>query len=123
MISFLPKRPCLWGDTLALGVRLIVGLLTALILAGELPCARAVHRHQNARDVASPQRERGVRPWDKYGRLLAYVYVGNNMVNPEPVRLGYAQVATFPPNVKSQERFLTLQRDAREAERDLWGAK
>jgi micrococcal nuclease len=58
---------------------------------------------------------------DKYGRLLAYVYVGDTMVNAELVRQGYAQVATFPPNVKYQERFLALQREAREARRGLWG--
>jgi micrococcal nuclease len=44
------------------------------------------------------------------------------MVNAELVRQGYAQVATFPPNVKSQVRFLRLQRDAREQRRGLWGA-
>jgi hypothetical protein len=30
-------------------------------------------------------------------------------------------VATFPPNVKYQERFLKAQREAREANRGLWG--
>lgn len=43
------------------------------------------------------------------------------MVNAELVRLGYAQVATFPPNVKYQDVFLTLQRESREARRGLWG--
>jgi micrococcal nuclease len=39
----------------------------------------------------------------------------------ERVRRGYAQVMTIPPNVKYQERFLKLQREAREARRGLWG--
>jgi micrococcal nuclease len=43
------------------------------------------------------------------------------MLNGEPVRQGYAQVATFPPNVKYQELFLKIQREAREAKRGLWG--
>ena len=30
-------------------------------------------------------------------------------------------MATFPPNVKYQERFLEAQREAREANRGLWG--
>jgi micrococcal nuclease len=60
---------------------------------------------------------------DRYGRLLAHVYVGEVMVNAELVRQGYAQVATFPPNVKYQELFLRLQREAREAGRRLWGAR
>jgi micrococcal nuclease len=58
---------------------------------------------------------------DRYGRLRAYVSVGNMMVNAELMRPGYAQVATFPPNVKYQDLFLTLQREAREAKRGLWG--
>jgi micrococcal nuclease len=60
---------------------------------------------------------------DKYQRTLAYVYVGDTMLNAELVRQGYAQVATFPPNVTYQELFLKLQREAREAGRGLWKAK
>jgi micrococcal nuclease len=49
------------------------------------------------------------------------VYVGDLMLNAELVRQGYAQVATVPPNVKYQELFLQLQREARETKRRLWG--
>jgi micrococcal nuclease len=66
--------------------------------------------------------ELDVQPWDRYQRLLAYVYVGDVMVNAELVRLGFAQVATYPPNVQYQERFLALQHEAREAKRGLWGS-
>jgi micrococcal nuclease len=65
--------------------------------------------------------ERDVRTRDRYGRLLAYVWIGDVMVNAELVRLGYAQVMTVPPNVRHQERFLKLQREARESQRGLWG--
>lgn len=62
---------------------------------------------------------------DMYGRLLAYVWVRRArrrvMVNAEMVHRGYAQVMTSPPNVKYQELFLKLQRQAREAGRGLWG--
>ena len=57
---------------------------------------------------------------DTYKRLLAYVYVGDIMLNAELVRRGYAQVATLPPNVKFQQLLLQLQREAREAKRGLW---
>jgi micrococcal nuclease len=60
---------------------------------------------------------------DRYGRLLAYVYVGDTMVGAELVRLGYAQVMTIPPNVRHQELFLKLEREARETERGLWNVK
>lgn len=58
---------------------------------------------------------------DRYGRLLAYVWTGDTMVNAELIRLGYAQVMTVPPNVRHQALFLKLQRAAREAGRGLWG--
>ena len=64
--------------------------------------------------------ELDVQTRDRYGRLLAYVWVGDTMVNAELVRLGYAQVMTVPPNVRYQDLFLKLQRQAREAARGLW---
>jgi micrococcal nuclease len=57
------------------------------------------------------------------GRVLAYVWVGNVMVNAELVRRGYAQVMTIPPNVKHAELFVRLQREAREAGRGLWAPR
>ncbi len=65
--------------------------------------------------------ELDVRARDRYGRLLAYVWVGDVMVNAELVRLGYAQVMTVPPNVRHQALFLRLQREARAGHRGLWG--
>jgi micrococcal nuclease len=65
--------------------------------------------------------ELDVRTRDRYGRLLAYVWLGDVMVNAELVRLGYAQVMTVPPNVRHQELFVNLQRAARAARRGLWG--
>jgi micrococcal nuclease len=59
---------------------------------------------------------------DPYGRLLAYVYLPDGeMFNETLVEEGYAQVATFPPNVKYTDRFLEAQREARAANRGLWG--
>jgi len=63
-----------------------------------------------------------VRRRDQYGRLLAYVYLEHGtFVNARLVEQGYAQVMTVPPNVKHQDLFLKLQREAREAGRGLWG--
>lgn len=64
--------------------------------------------------------ELDVQERDHYGRLLAYVWVGETMVNAELVRLGYAQVMTIPPNVRYQAMLVKLQREAREAGRGLW---
>ncbi|MFP4250109.1 MAG: thermonuclease family protein [Armatimonadota bacterium] len=57
---------------------------------------------------------------DRYGRLLAYVYVDDTFVNAELVRRGLAQVSTYPPNVRHEEHFLKLQREARRVGRGLW---
>jgi micrococcal nuclease len=66
--------------------------------------------------------ERDVSETDRYGRLLRYVYVGELFVNAELVRQGYAQASAYPPDVKHQDLFRSLEREAREAGRGLWGA-
>ena len=65
--------------------------------------------------------ELDVREWDRYRRLLAYVYVGDVMINAELVRLGCAHALTVPPNVAHEQHFVRLEREAREARRGLWG--
>ncbi len=55
-------------------------------------------------------------------RLLAYVYPDEEeMFNETLLREGYAQVATFPPNVRYVDRFLAAQEGARSAGIGLWG--
>ncbi len=59
---------------------------------------------------------------DKYGRLLAYVFLkdGGTFVNAEIVKQGYASLMTWPPNVKYADLFLLLYRQARQHKRGLW---
>ena len=83
------------------------------------PEAHAVNRRLI--DGKRVRLELDVQSRDRYGRLLAYVWVGETMTNAELVRLGYAQVMTVPPNVRHQALFLKLQRDARQTGRGLWG--
>src|SRR5262245_20710130 len=64
--------------------------------------------------------ELDVQTRDRWGRLQAYVWVGDTMINAELIRLGYAHVMTVPPNVRYQELFVKLQREAREGGRGLW---
>lgn len=59
---------------------------------------------------------------DRYGRLLRYVYVGDEMVNDTLIKEGYAKISTFPPDVKFKDRFLTSERQARVAKIGLWQA-
>ncbi len=64
--------------------------------------------------------EKDVSDVDRYGRLLRYVYVGELFVNAELVALGYAQAATYPPDVAFADLFVDLEREAREGGRGLW---
>lgn len=66
--------------------------------------------------------ERDVSDKDRYGRLLRYVYVGDLFVNLELVKQGYATSYTYPPDVEYQDQFVAAQKEARDAERGLWGA-
>ncbi len=61
---------------------------------------------------------------DKYNRTLAYVYLEDGtFVNAWLVENGYARVSTYPPNVKYQDKFIELERKAREEGKGLWGNK
>jgi len=67
--------------------------------------------------------EYDVQQRDRYGRLLAYVYLEDGtFLNAELLRQGYANLATHPPNVKHVEQFVQLQREARENHRGRWAA-
>ncbi|MBI4587887.1 MAG: thermonuclease family protein [Candidatus Rokubacteria bacterium] len=88
---------------------------------GEEPGGReASEVNRQITEGKSVRLELDVQERDRYGRLLAYVWVDGIMVNAELVRRGYAQVMTVPPNVRYQDLFLKLQREARQAGRGLW---
>lgn len=65
--------------------------------------------------------KRDVSETDQYGRLLRYVYLADGtFVNAELLRMGYAQVATYPPDVMHQVLFLELQAEAQATGQGLW---
>ncbi len=59
---------------------------------------------------------------DVYGRLLAYVYVGDQFVNGELVAGGYARTLEIAPNTAHAGQLERLQERASAAGRGLWGA-
>ncbi len=87
----------------------------------EQPGARQAHA-ANRRLVEGKRvrLELDVQSRDRYGRLLAYVWIADTMINAELLRLGYAQVMTVPPNVRHRDHFRALERSARESRRGLW---
>ena len=79
-------------------------------LVGLLPAGRTVRLEV---DVA---------PRDRYGRVLAYVWVGATLVNEAMVRNGWAVRYTVPPNVKYADRIGRAQKKARAAGAGLWAS-
>jgi len=80
----------------------------------------ASERNRQLVEGKTVELEKDVSETDKYGRLLRYVWVGGEMVNATLVREGYAMAITYPPDVKYQELFLSLQQEARDAGLGLW---
>lgn len=79
--------------------------------------------------------EKDISDKDKYGRLLRYVYVADPsfavvdgqtpkqiFVNDYLVKNGYAQVATYPPDVNYQKMFLSSQKEAKSKLAGLWSS-
>lgn len=63
-------------------------------------------------------------PRDRYGRLLAYVFLpGRDMVQERLVSMGLAFVCYEPPNLKYYKRLLKVQRRAMSRYRGLWSAQ
>jgi micrococcal nuclease len=59
---------------------------------------------------------------DRYGRTLAYVWIGSTMANWRVVRDGWAVLLTYPPNVQYVDAFTEAERRAREEGRGLWAS-
>lgn len=57
---------------------------------------------------------------DPYSRLLAYVYLGDEMVNEMLIAEGLARVAVYPPNVKYVDQFRAIEKKAKSAKLGIW---
>ena len=64
--------------------------------------------------------EKDVSETDRFDRLLRYVYVGDDMVNAELVRLGFAESVRFPPDTKYAGDFDSLQVAAKASNLGCW---
>ena len=58
---------------------------------------------------------------DRYGRLLAYVWVDSTFVNAELVKAGLARVIRYPPNLRYFSRLKKLEQEARDKQLGIWG--
>jgi micrococcal nuclease len=58
---------------------------------------------------------------DKYGRLLAYVYVDGKMIQEELLKKGLARVAyVYPPNTRYVDQFTAIQKKAQQQGIGIW---
>jgi len=61
---------------------------------------------------------------DRYGRMLAYVYQGDWLLNEELIRAGLGRAVThFPYSTAMKRRFRNAQRQAREAGKGIWSTE
>lgn len=78
--------------------------------------------------------EKDVSETDRYGRLLRYLWleppkevtedeIKDKQFNAILVLEGYAQVSTYPPDVKYSKLFVQFQREAKESNKGLWALK
>ncbi|MBI2086117.1 thermonuclease family protein [Candidatus Daviesbacteria bacterium] len=70
--------------------------------------------------------QKDVSDTDKYKRILRYVFLPLEngqilFVNDYLVRVGFAKVYTYPPDVKFDSQFRQAEKEAKEAKRGLWG--
>ncbi len=66
--------------------------------------------------------EMDVTKYDKYDRLLAYLWTPHgDLINEQMVRGGYAVLFTIQPNSAYADRFKKAQQDARSGKRGIWG--
>lgn len=64
--------------------------------------------------------EYDIRKYDKYNRILAYVFVGGEFVNQRLVEEGLAWVYVIPPNFKYSHRLIVSQERAKRLRKGIW---
>ncbi len=62
-------------------------------------------------------------PEDRYGRLLAYVYVEETLINLKLLQEGLAHLFILPPNTRFYDLFFAAQEEARAGRKGLWGPR
>jgi micrococcal nuclease len=66
--------------------------------------------------------ETDIEQYDKYGRLLVYLWSDDKtLINERMLLDGYAVLFTIQPNSKYVDRFVKAQRFARQEKRGIWG--
>ena len=90
---------------------------------GEEPFGReAFEFNKNLVEGKVVRLEKDITDFDKYGRLLRYVYLDSIMVNLELIRLGLAKTYLIKPDGKHYSLFAEIQEDARKQKLGIWSS-
>jgi micrococcal nuclease len=88
--------------------------------AGEPQGREALQFNRGLMNAKNVRLELDVQERDAEGRMLAYVWLGELMVNAEMIARGFGQVVTEGPNVRHRETLLRRQEQARAAKLGIW---
>lgn len=66
--------------------------------------------------------EYDVDPTDRFGRTLIYLYRGDDFINADLVRDGYARAKAYKPNIRYKSTFDGLEAEAKAKGKGLWGS-
>lgn len=64
--------------------------------------------------------ERGTKERDRFCRILAYVWVENNMVNIDLIKQGYARKYLLPRDSPYKQKFIDAELEAESEKRGMW---
>lgn len=114
------------GPTVSERVRLIGIDTPESVRPGEIPECFGPEASRRLNELTPPgtpvRLERDVEARDPFGRLLAYVYLGDDMVNMTLAREGFAEALSIPPNTAFAREFRSAVASARGRGSGLWGA-
>ena len=116
------------GDTVrltGLGSVRLIGIDTPEVYGGTVECfgpEASAFAKSLLRPGARVRYRVGAEARDRYGRLLAYLWLRDGrLVNAMLAERGYATTLTIPPNDDLAPRFRAAERRARERHRGMWG--
>lgn len=116
------------GDTVrldGLGSVRLIGIDTPEVFGGQECFGReaAAFAKRSLAPGAAVRYRAGIEQRDRYGRLLAYVYLPDGrLFNELLAERGYATPLTIPPNDELADRFVAAARRARRRHLGLWAA-
>lgn len=64
--------------------------------------------------------EYDLQPYDRYGRLLAYVYLRGQSIQEQLLTEGLAEIKVYPPNQKYEQLYRQYERTARYHRLGIW---